>query len=591
MSLLVDQYGNELTAIPHNVDPSIEKAVREITAEFFENVKSNEEALSKSYKGASNEPKAWFADPFNLLDSIGMGYRASPTYLTYDTLRVMTERDTVIAAIILTRINQVATFARPQENKYSVGFKVRPRSRTARQRRPSDSERRRMEEIEMFLLNTGRDYNPNRDSFETFLRKFVRDRLSYDQTCFEKVRSYDGRPHSFLMVPSDSIRVANPTNEKGTPPDVAEIKNSIRYIQMLNAQIVTEFTGDELAFCVANPRTAIKTYGYGLPETELLMTTVTAHMWAEEWNRRAFSQGSTVKGILNLKGNMSLQQLEAFKRQWSAQVAGVSNAWKTPVVNTDGIDWMPLQLSNTEMGYQMWMEYLVKVATAIFQIDPAEINFDLRGGVGQQPVFMSTNEAQQKQSKDRGLQPLLRFVEDAINRHVVWEIDPRFELCFAGLDAKTEEQVAQLRMQQVQNTHTLNESRALEDLPPVENGDVVLNPTWTGYLTQKEAMQQQQSMMGGQGGPPGAGGPQQPDPNEMRMMGGQPGEAEKNGAAALQGAFGSDESDDGKKRKVDDMDDDERRYYLHVNDWESTVHSSMPEGDLFKSLFDTVEID
>lgn len=578
------------------VSEQIKKAVLEATSELMEQVRSNQEELAKS-ASANQQPKSFFSDPFAMLDGVGMGYKAAPTALTYDMLRLMAEKNTILLAIILTRINQVAAFARRQPNKYSVGSLVKLRGGD-KHRRLTDSEKERSHEISMFLENTGIDFNPGRDSFEQFLRKLVRDRLTFDQACFEKVRTWGGRMHSVHVVPGDTIRIANPKTEKGAPTQLSEVKRDLKYVQLIQSNIVNEFTQDEMAFLVANPRSNVRVFGYGFPETEMLMTTITAHLWAEEWNRRAFSQGSTVKGVMNLKGTIAPQQFEAFKRQWTAQVSGVNNAWKTPVTNSDGIEWIPLQLSNTEMGYQMWMEYLVKISSAIYQIDPAEINFDLRGGAGQQPVFMSTNEAQQKVSKDRGLQPLLRFLEDAINRHIVWQIDPRFEFTFVGLDAKTEEQAVALRMQQGQNFLTLNEVRALEDLPPLENGDVVLNPTFTGYLAQKEnaAQMQQQGGAPPGGAPPGApgappGGPPQPGQEEAGQYGGQfqkpPGAEEKQGGQNLHMAAG---------QQQDDQSSDDTKSLANFSDWETTIEASLPKGDLSKSeaeepTYDFIDLD
>lgn len=581
----------------------IQKAITAAFEDLRETAWSNEERLAKAKPAdeSTNQPKSTFIDPFAMLDSISMGYRTPPTYLTYDTLRQVGERDTYVAPIILTRIDQVAAFARPQPNKYSVGFKIQPRYGD-KKRLLTQSERDRCEEIQMTVLNTGREYNLGRDGFRQFLAKFVRDSLTYDQACFETVRTRGGGVFSFNAVPSDTIRTATPKALKGTPPRVNELRSEIRYVQVMNSTITAEFTMDEMAFAIRNPRSHVKTYGYGMPEIETLMTTITSHLWAEDWNRRMFSQGSTVKGVLNVKGNIPPVQFEAFKRMWHSQVAGVQNAWKTPMLNSEEIQWLPLQLSNTEMGYQMWMEYLCKITCALFRIDPAEINFDLRGGVGQQPVFMSTNEAQQKASKDRGLQPLMHFVEDTINRHVVWKIDPRFELVFAGLDAKTEEQAQQLRMQQVQNTHTLNEVRAMDDLPPVQYGDNVMNPTYIGYKMQKEQVemmaQQPQGGAAAPGGQPGQEA-QQPPPRFTQA----PGDEEEHGADQLRqfaepnapspgggaaaaggGGDGGDDESSGPSPEVLSR--------LHIDDWDSVVSHSLRSDDLKKAdLFDTIDLD
>ncbi len=578
------------------IPDEIKKATVEAYGSLVEKIKSNEDRLKQENTKHSEMPKSWLVDPFGVLESMGMGYRHNPSVVTYETLRIASERNDIISAIILTRVNQVASFARPQRNKYSVGFKILPRG-SEKMRRLTDSEKRRATRIERFLLDTGSEPHPDRDAFETMVKKFTRDRLTYDQACFEKIPTWGGSLHSFLTVPGDTIRIAHPKIRQGTPDPDAEYKKRLKYVQLINGQITAEYTQKELAFCVANPRTHVKVGGYGMPEIEMLLTTITAHLWAEEWNRRMFSQGSTIKGVLNLKGNIPKEQFEAFKRQWTAQVAGVSNAWRTPVTNTEGMEWFPLQLSNTEMGYNLWMEYLIKIITAIYQIDPAEINFDLRGGSMQQPMFMSSNEAQQKVSKDRGLQPLLRFIADSINRHIVWPLDPEFELEFVGLDAKTEEQAMELRMKQVQNIYTLNEVRAMEDLPKVENGDVVLNATYTGALQQANMMKQQQQQGGGApGGPPQGGGADQggdapPDPSQP--YGGQfqapAGKEEEQGGEAIRQAH---EKVKGKKESSSG-DDDSFENIMHIQDWDSSIHSSVRDSNLLKAgmYFDTLELE
>jgi hypothetical protein len=586
-----DQAGPVQMMLPDDVKKAIDVAFEELREKAW----SNEEKLAKAAP-TDNQPKAWFADPFALLDSVGMGYRNAPTYLTYDTMRQVAERDTYVAPIILTRIDQVCSFARPQPNKYSVGFKIQLRHGD-KKRLLTDSERERCEEITMLLLNTGREYNIGRDGFRQFLAKFVRDSLTFDQATFEVVRTRGGGVFSFQATPSDTMRTATPKQMKGTPPRVADLRKDIRYVQVINGMNTAEFTLDELAFCVRNPRTHVKAYGYGMPEIETLMTTITSHLWLEEWNRGMFKNGSTVKGILNIKGNLPQAQFEAFKRMWATQVAGVQNAFKTPVLNSDEIQWMPLQMTNTEMGYQFYSEYLCKITTALYRIDPAEINFDLRGGVGQQPVFMSTNEAQQKVSKDRGLQPLLRFVEDALNRNVIWKIDPRFELAFIGLDAKTEDQAIQLRMQQVGSTHTLNEVRAMDDMPPVSDGDVVLNPVYIGYKQQKQAMaaaQQQATAQSQPGGQPG----QQPPPPRFAEP---PGDEEAHGADQLRqfaepklGTRGSGAPDGGSGGGDDESSGPSPKLLsrLHQDDWDSVVSASIKSDDLMKAeIFDIIELD
>ena len=543
-----------------------------------------------AYDGADYQlPKSWFNDPFALLDSMGLGYKAAPSTLSYETLRAMSEKNVVVSAIIQTRINQVAAFTRPQRNKFGIGFKIVPRDR---KRKIRESEWEYIAKLEHFVLNMGVDRNPDRDSFETFTKKIIRDRLRYDQVNAEKVPRRNGKIHSVIAVPADTIRLAAPKTKKGTPLTPREASVVPKYVQVVDGTIVNEYTRKEMIFRVANPRTEIQAYGYGYSELEMLINTITAHLWAEEWNRKVFSQGATVKGILNVKGNIAPNQLDAFRRQWLTQVSGVTNAWRTPVMNSEELQWIPLQPSNNEMGYEGWMNYLIKVSCGIFLMDPAEINFDLRASVGQQPMFMTSNEAQQKTSKDRGLQPLVRFLQTVVNEDILWEIDDRYEFEPLGLDAKTEEQAVELRMKELQSYKTLNDiRREADDLPPVPGGDVVLNPVYVGLLQAQQQVKMQkdaaaqQAQQGGAGGAPGGG--QQPAL-------GQPGGAQEvfPDLFGKKGASSGDEQKLGNKIAQDagisapkkEKDDEESHSVEEVEEpWESTIHASLSE-DLKKAM-------
>ena len=159
-------------------------------------------------------PKSFFNDPFQYLDHLGIGFKDTPSELTYGTLKAMSERDMVIAAIIQTRQNQVASFCARPKNKFSVGFRVRHKNR---KRKLTEGDRNFIHDTEEFLLRCGHDTNDERDDFETFIRKITRDSLRYDQANFEIIPRMNGQPHHFLAVDAASIRFARPKRRKGGP--------------------------------------------------------------------------------------------------------------------------------------------------------------------------------------------------------------------------------------------------------------------------------------------------------------------------------------------------------------------------------------
>lgn len=562
-------------------------------------------------------PKSWFVDPNSMLSQIGFGWRLEPTRVTFDTHRNIAMKDSVIAGIIQTRLNQMAAFCQPQRNEYSVGFKAQHVNH--KYHRYTQRDREHAHKLERFVMNCGCDDNPGRDDFETFVRKFMRDSLIMDQGTFEKTFRWSNLPHSFAAVDASTFRFKSlPEGDRGVPIDRHAYETQEMYVQLLDGEIHEYYTPKELAFLVRNPRTDLMVNGYGLPEGEMLITTITSHLFAEKWNQSVFSQGSTVKGLLNMKGNIPPHRFDEFKRMWMTQVSGVSNAWRTPVLNAEEVQWIPVQPSNTDMGYEQWLNYLIKVECMIYQIDPAEINFDMRAGTGQQPMFMSNNEAQQKISKDRGLQPLLRFLFKAINRHIISQLDPEWELVPAGLDAKTEEQAIDLDQKAANTYLTINEIRAHHGLAPVEHGDVVANPTYIGYLNQvmsQEAQQQQAGQPGqpgqppqggapgqgppsgplaqllaakmgkagaggGNGAPGGAGGPQpalpggRPPSPFQGKPGAEPDTESANAAHAIEGAAESRSASSSRSS----------RFQRVPEEWEDTMHASLKHETIFKSL-------
>jgi hypothetical protein len=498
------------------------RSLRLGTTSITHNTADISDNLSKSER--VQEAKSIIEDPLALVQSLG--YKDKPYSLTFDTLKKMSNRNSVIASIVTTRINQVSTFSQPARySKDGVGFEITLRDPKAN---PTDDQNRIIMAMESFLENCGYDYDPSRDNFDSFLRKVVRDSLVYDQLTFEIVPDRAGRPAEIHAVDAATIRAASSqdnADDDGFIHPTTVDKDGIRWVQINNSTPIAEFSGKELAFAVRNPRTDINIQPYGFSELEVLIHQVTSHLWAEEYNSRYFSQGGTTKGILNLKGqNISKEQLDAFRRQWTAQIAGMTGAWKTPVVSVDGLEYINVSQSNREMEYEMWMNYLINICCAVYQIDPAEINFPNRGGSGGSGGGLGEGgiEDRLKNSKDKGLRPLLRFIESVINRFIIRRFGSDYTFNFVGLDKESETEKLTVTDKQVRSFKTINEIRKEKDMPPLDNGDIVLDPTYTNYVLQKEQADQMAQMGGGDPNDPNGGGAppddQEVDPEEAQQQ-------------------------------------------------------------------------
>lgn len=460
--------------------------------------------LVKSMPAA--DTKAYYENPIRMAQS--MDYKDKPTSLSYNILYQMSVKNSVIAAVLNTRINQISTFTKPSRfSTDGIGFQIKLRDPLAV---PTDEQQDMFRALEAFLENCGYNRDNSRDDFDTFIRKIVRDSLTYDQLCFEIVPDRRGRPAEILAVDASTIRAAS-ENYNGETFWGNAPKNSsepIKWVQVVDGSVVSWFTANELAFGVRNPRSNINMQPYGFSELEMLIQQITSHLYAEEYNAKYFSQGGTTKGIINIKsdpnGIGNKEQLESFKRQWRAQVNGMTGAWKTPVLQVpDGIEYISVNQSNRDMEYSQWVNYLINIVCAVFLIDPAEVNFSNNGGAAaQSSVFETSQEQKLKHSRDKGLKPLLRFIEAIINKHVISRFSQDYVFCFTGLDEKSEGEKAELDSKYIKTWKTINEIRREHGEKPLEYGDVILDASYLNYIQQKE-MAKAQGMGGLMGMNPG----------------------------------------------------------------------------------------
>lgn len=448
------------------------------------------------FKGApAGEVKAYFENPIRLMEA--MDFKDKPSSLSFGILYQMSVKNSVIAAVINTRVNQISTFTKPKRfSSDGMGFEVRLRDPQAI---PNKEQQDVISSLENFLENCGYKYDAGTDDFDTFIRKIVRDSLTYDQACFEIIPDRRKRPAKILAVDAGTIRAASDNYEgNSTWSDMTQPNNKekVAWVQVIDNTVVAWFTADEMAFGVRNPRSNINLQPYGFSELEQLITQITSHLYAEEYNAKFFSQGGTTKGIINIKadpnGIGNKEQLDSFKRQWRAQVNGMSGAWKTPVLQIpNGVEYINVSQSNRDMEFNQWMNYLINIVCAVYAIDPAEINFANNGGAaGQSSVFENSQEQKLKNSKDKGLKPLLRFVETIINKYVISRFSQEYVFAFTGLDEQSEDEKAELDSKQVKVWKTVNEIRKEHGQEPIDDGDVILDSSWLNFHQQSQMAQQ-----------------------------------------------------------------------------------------------------
>lgn len=450
---------------------------------------SAQKVLNTIQKRDEVDTRAMLIDPLDL--STSFGYKDKPYNISYEVLRAMANTH-IIKAIRQTRKSQTLTFCEPQKDKYSTGFIIDKRGKwrsTERDKKLTSEEQKRVDELTQMILDCGTTENYwHGDNFSTFIGKLVDDSLVLDQATAEIIRNRRGIPIEWLATDAATFRLSESYGDDDNIKNAQMIKGyTPSYVQLYQGKVVADFYPWDLMWGVRNPSTNIRTTGYGESELEIMMQTITALLNADFYNANFFKVGSAPKGILSYSGNINQNTLEDFRKQWMAQVAGVMNMHKIPLINADKINFIPTHVPNKDMEFSKFQEFLIKVACAVYTIDPAEIGFPMSGASDAKPVFEGSNEARLQYSKDKGLKPLLKHLQTWINKYIIWPIDPRFEFRFVGIDSE-EDKVAELDMdiKKVNNFMTLNEIREKYNLEPIDDGDVVLNPIF--MQNQQKAM-------------------------------------------------------------------------------------------------------
>lgn len=381
-----------------------------------------------------------------------------------------------------------------------------------------------------FIINCGltenRPFDSKKWNFDSALRAITRDSLTYDRYATEVVPDRAKRPHHWFPVDGASIKFASPNfkNYKQIADNFLNLdilypenqvqamekqkvlqlddklmdKNAYKYVQIIRGKIERAYTEDELKVGIRNITTDIYANGYGVSELELAVGLVTGHLNAEFYNQAYFTQGFSAKGILHIKAAINRRKLETVRQQWQHMLKGARNSFQTPIfAGMEDVAWIPLTQNHNDIGFEGWMRYLIKMICAIYQIDPQEIGigFKEEGGSG---GGMSGNNTQEKldHSKNKGLYPLLRHIENFINENILKPFDNRFVIKFTGITAETRDDSVKRQDLERKFKKTLNEIRMEDGLPPLPGGDeLILGPeymTWFSQFSPKALEQQKQ---------------------------------------------------------------------------------------------------
>ena len=443
-----------------------------------------------------------FFDP-NDLSGNGKGFKDSRGILSFDTLRRMGDI-WIIRAIVNTRIEQIQNFLHFSEDEQKEGFTIRRKKglfKDDEEKELNNEEKRTIENIVKFLERGGwTDKWENVDDLQTFVRKITFDSLTLDQIAFEIVRNRNWELNKFRAVDASLIRFLDSVDPKQQEAlESYRYKGYLpRYCMVWEEMILKNPTTKEpilyypweLGFGIRNKSSNIRRNGYGTSELEILVEIITWILWGMQYNGAFFSQGSQPKGFINVKNaNISNSTLNEFRQVWSQTMKGVQNSHRVPVVNGIDLEWIDLQKNNRDMEFNEWLKFLVIISCSVYRMDPTELGFQFKD---QAQIFGQDGQKQRLQhSREKGLKPLLIFLQNIITEYLVSELNEDYEFVFTGIEVEDEAAQVQLDKEKIEMgavaMQDIFKKYSVREFYP-EN-DIILNQV---YQTAQAAKQQQE---------------------------------------------------------------------------------------------------
>lgn len=421
--------------------------------------------------------KALIDDPYFEQFGNNVNFKHKLSRITNKSLKEVSIRDWLVSSIIQARVDTLLRFSRPEHRRHEMGFRFVKKDHNAEY---TTEEMQEIQALEDFMYHCGRqEGTPAEDRmlFGEFLKLTVRDALTFGHVAIEKVKTRKGGLHRFRPLPAENTYLVNKRASKeqikqqdaaaqqtyGQPlsdndprnaQTVNEVENEFwKYVQVsYNMQPLNYFGDEDLIWKNFNPQNFADSNGYCYSPLEMAIINVTNHLNVENYNSNFFTHGYAARGVLHLKGTVTQGQLMNFRRQFYNTISGQQHAWRTPIVaGLDEVQWVPMSGSAKEMEYINFNNHLMRILCAQFQIDPVEIGLDyLVSANGKSPAQQANNEYKIAYSRERGLYPILMFMEDLINGEILPAIDKglgdKYKFIFTGYTDETPQtEIAQMQ--------------------------------------------------------------------------------------------------------------------------------------------------
>lgn len=411
--------------------------------------------------------------------------------ISCDTLRRVSKKAFIINICINHILKKIKPYLKPTTDNNLKGFVVKEKGSDLKSQMAKKSKKRT--EIETFLKNCGADYDSERDSFQRYCLKIIRDELELDQVATEIGYTRGGKPYAFQAVDAGTINRVIPGQIN---PD------NIKYIQIIDGIPQAVYQDANLIFDYQNPRTDIKHAYYGYSIVDQVIDLVTSLINTFSYNAGFFTENKLPRGMLLIDGNVNQDTVEEMEDYLAEVMSGsATSQWRIPIVpsggtgdNNQSIKWVSLAGTAKDMEFQQFLDFQTSGIVAMFGLSMEELGLQSQKS---QAVFESSRSTQIQESKATLLGDMLGFLQNYLNR-ILERFYPDYELEFVGYEKEDPKQLLDLTKTELDSFKTLNEVRKEKGLPPLEAEWADACPANPQFTQMYQAAQAQDQ--GGDGG-------------------------------------------------------------------------------------------
>lgn len=395
----------------------------------------------------------------------------SPYYkgISYRTLRHVSEKAWILNLCISNIIKKVRPFIKPLTENSTRGFRIKKKNTTSKVKM-NEKEKKEVQELEQFFLNTGDIEDNNRiDDLDKYVSKILRDICQLDQVATEIQRTKGGDVCAFWAVDPATIEVVLPGSVEAT---------GFKFVQVVNNIPYAFYTNTDFIFDCMNPRTDIERSGYGYSIVEQAIDLITSSINTFIYNAGVFTENKIPRGFLLLNGDADQEQVEEMEDYLANMMSGSpSSQWIVPIIpsgkNEGGegsrrIEWVSLQGSNREMEFQAWYDLQLSGIVGLFGLSMEDLGLHSQKSA---PLIGSDVSPKIETSKSLVLGDMLSFLQKHFNT-ILKHKNPEYEFEFVGYERDDPKVILDMDKEEVSSYKTLNEKREEKGLKAIDFNEV-----------------------------------------------------------------------------------------------------------------------